>query len=413
MRTIRKSKIGLACAGGVIEGALYEIGALCALEDAVEGLDTSSFDVYVGVSSGALISSLLANGISPRTMSRAVVSQADPLLNVSPEILFTPAFGEYGSRLRKVPRAVFDAVRRHLERPWDISLLGSLAGVSSLLPVGLFTNEPLERHVARILTTKGRTNDFRALRTVLRIVTMHLDSADVVTFGDAEHDHVPISKAVQASTALPGFYCPVEIDGQHYIDGVARRTVHASVALDEGAELLFCINPIVPVHLRSEAMEAVDEGIVAHGLPAVLSQTFRAVIHSRMRTGFRSYDYTHPNADLVLIQPEMDDPRLFFSNIFSFSNRYEVCEYAYRTTLAYLESNFGTIDRKLRRHGFALRKTVTGDTTRRLFDSSSPEAAAGDVLEQAGDVLDRLDYMLDLVEASKESEDDAATVQAA
>jgi len=226
---------------------------------------------------------------------------------------------------------------------------------------------------------------------------MHLDSAEVTTFGDTDTAHVPISKAVQASTALPGFYCPVEIDGTHYIDGVARRTVHASVALEAGVQLLFCINPIVPVDLRDAIVEGIEEQLVARGLPAVLSQTFRALIYSRMNTGFRTYDYAYPDADLIRIEPRVEDPRLFFSNIFSFSNRYDVCEYAYRSTLDYLHANAEVIDRKLRRHGFRLRRSVTDDTTRRLFDTGSASAAAGDAVEQAIEVLDRLDRTLDRI----------------
>jgi len=398
MKSASAAKTGLACAGGVIEGALYEIGTLCALEDSIPGLDMAGLDVYVGVSSGALISSLLANGISPRTLSRAVVSQADPLLNVKPEMLFTPALGEYAYRLGQLPAVVWKAVRTQVARPWDISLFGALAGgLSSALPVGLFTNDPLEQHIAAILSSKDRTNDFRSLQRTLRIVAMHLDSAEVTTFGDTDTAHVPISKAVQASTALPGFYCPVEIDGTHYIDGVARRTVHASVALEAGVQLLFCINPIVPVDLRDAIVEGIEEQLVARGLPAVLSQTFRALIYSRMNTGFRTYDYAYPDADLIRIEPRVEDPRLFFSNIFSFSNRYDVCEYAYRSTLDYLHANAEVIDRKLRRHGFRLRRSVTDDTTRRLFDTGSASAAAGDAVEQAIEVLDRLDRTLDRI----------------
>src|SRR4051794_9957864 len=88
-------RIGLALAGGVLEGGFYEVGVLCALEDAIAGLDFTRADVYVGVSAGAVITSLLANGATPRQLSRAILSRADdPLLNLRPEILFSPALGE-------------------------------------------------------------------------------------------------------------------------------------------------------------------------------------------------------------------------------------------------------------------------------------------------------------------------------
>jgi NTE family protein len=37
--TQAEGRTGLALAGGVLEGGFYEIGVLCALQDAIEGLD--------------------------------------------------------------------------------------------------------------------------------------------------------------------------------------------------------------------------------------------------------------------------------------------------------------------------------------------------------------------------------------
>ena len=67
----RRKKIGLACAGGGIEGCIYEVGALCALDEAIEGLEVHRLDVYVGVSAGAIVAAYLANGISARAMKRS------------------------------------------------------------------------------------------------------------------------------------------------------------------------------------------------------------------------------------------------------------------------------------------------------------------------------------------------------
>ena len=52
--------IGLALAGGGPEGAVYEIGALWALEECIEGFDAARLDAYVGVSAGALVASNIA-----------------------------------------------------------------------------------------------------------------------------------------------------------------------------------------------------------------------------------------------------------------------------------------------------------------------------------------------------------------
>ena len=402
---IPRRKIGLALAGGVLEGGFYEVGVLCALEDAIEGLDFTRVDVYVGVSSGAVITSLLAGGVTPRTLSRAILSRSgDPVLDLDPNILFTPAVGEYARRALKLPVLVGRWIRRRMERPLDMSIVASLLELGALTPVGIFDSAPMERYLARVFSTGGRTNDFRKLRGELRVVAVKLDSSELVTFGAEGYDHVPISKAVQASLALPGFYCPVAIDGEDYIDGVARRTLNASVALDEGADLLFCVNPIVPVDVHSTRAGASGGGahprkLVDYGLPAVLSQTFRTAIHSRMGTGFRSYAHTHPHADVILVEPELTDHRMFFSNIFSASNRREVCEHAYARTLAHLREHQDEIGAKLARRGLRLRAAVLDDDRRVLFEEDRPEPrTARGALREIRDVLDRLHTALDRIE---------------
>ena len=381
----RRKNIGLACAGGGIEGCIYEIGALCALDEAIEGVELHRLGVYVGVSAGALVVACLANGLSARTMSRAIISQApDPHLNLRPEILFSPAFGEYAKRLAKLPAVLAAAVWTYLRNPLDRSPVGALYGLGSVMPVGFFDNKPLEQYLARGFSGEGRTNDFRALRPTLRVVAVNIDTAEVVTFGDAATAHVPISRAVQASTALPGLYVPVEIDGENYIDGVARRTVHASVALDEGAALLFCINPLVPVNTEA----AHRHSIVRRGLPAVLSPSFRALVHSRMRTGFRSYKHVYPDADILLIEPTAEDYELLFSNLLSFSNRHAVCEHAYQSTRRRLRQQADALEEVLQRHGLRLRHDVLDDDCT-LYGDRTPLA------QHATEVLDRLEELLD------------------
>ena len=52
--------------------------------------------------------------------------------------------------------------------------------------------------------------------------------------------------AAAASAALPGLFPPVAIDGRWYVDGALKKTLHATVLLDMGLDLLFCLNPLVP-----------------------------------------------------------------------------------------------------------------------------------------------------------------------
>lgn len=415
---------GLACAGGVVEGAVYEIGALRAVDEAVDGIDVHDLDVYVGVSSGGLIGALLANGVSAHELSRAVISEAqDATLNLHPEVLFRPAGWEYLRRLRRLPSALISSLRYYTLHPGDLSLLGVLATLGSVLPTGLFTNEPLEGFLADALSSGARTNDFRQLERELYIVAMHLDSADVHVFGADGHDDVPISKALRASTALPGLYTPVPVRGRYYIDGVARRTVHASLALEAGTDLVFCINPIVPLDVQFEGhaerllgQVSTEPSLADRGLPPVLSQTFRALVDSRKRVGFERYQHTHPDADLLLIEPECDDTTLFFSNIFSFRNRREVCEHAYQATRQHLYERADEIEPMLARHGLTLRQDVL-EEERSLYGTSAPGSDDEDVqngriakgnspmevLRETDEVLDRVRSVLNRVRERADS----------
>lgn len=351
------SPIGLACAGGVVEGAFYEVGVLCALEECVEGLDLNALDIYVGVSAGAIITSCLANGIPPVALARDMTSMRG-LARLVPDQVFTPAYRQYLRRIASMPATVTRALARYLANPADLSLTGTLAELAPLLPCGIFDNGALERQLARVFEHPGLTNDFRRLPRQLRVIAVNIDTAELVAFGDPEFDHVPISRAVQASTALPLLYCPVEIDGAHYVDGVAQRTLNASKALSAGVRLVFCINPIVPIDLRAVDDPAHSRSLVQAGLPGVLSQTFRTIIHSRLVAGLRHYDYAFPDADVILIEPQPGDRSMFFTNIFSFSNRHRVIRHGYTTARGFLLRKAGRLAPMLRRHGLRLRMDV-------------------------------------------------------
>jgi predicted acylesterase/phospholipase RssA len=208
---------------------------------------------------------------------------------------------------------------------------------------------------------------------------------------------VPISKAIQASTALPGLYTPVEIEGEHYIDGVARRTVHATAALKEGVKLLFCVNPIVPVNIQMKPTSG-DKNLTDYGLPVVLSQTLRVMVASRMQTGFERYKSLYPEADTILIEPKLDDFEVFFSNVFSFSNRHHVCEHAYQTTRQFLRDNAESIAPKLAKHGLTLDMEAL-NTTRKLFDEEKLQSKSA-LFEMAESTFSKLDDMIGSIRES-------------
>ena len=195
-----------------------------------------------------------------------------------------------------------------------------------------------------------------------------LDASEAVAFGGSGNDDVPISRAVMASSALPGLFPPVEIKGRHFVDGALMKTVHASVALKEGVKLLFCVNPLVPFDARIASRRRASEpaSLVEGGLPTVLSQTFRAIVHSRMRVGMDRYRREYPDADVVLFEPSRGDADMFFTNVFSYSGRKRLSEHAYRHTRAQLLARADELTPILARHGLALDKEALQDEHKSL-----------------------------------------------
>ena len=354
-----QGRIGLAIAGGGPIGGMYELGALRALDEAIEGFDPTRLDVYVGVSSGAFLAAGLANRLSTAEMYRIFITGDSHEVKFKPRIFLQPAFLEYLRRAANLPGLAIDWWRSLLTDPSG-SHLGNLASrLGGLVPTGIFNNAEIERFLRGVFTSHGRSNDFRQLERKLYVVAVDLDNGEAVRFGSHGWDDVPISRAIQASAALPGLYPPVDIRGQHFVDGALRRTMHASVVLDHGIDLMFGINPLVPFnasHARSqpEGMDKLSQG----GLPVVLSQTFRTLLQSRMRVGLAKYAQEYPATDQMVFEPNEDDGEMFFTNIFSYSSRKRVCENAFRSTLADLRRRRDVLGPMLQRHGLRLRDEV-------------------------------------------------------
>ncbi len=153
------------------------------------------------------------------------------------------------------------------------------------------------------------------------------------------------------------------------MDGALKKTLHASAALEEGVDLLLCINPLVPfdAEMASRTGSPKHTHLVKGGLPVVLSQTFRTLIFSRMNVGMRPYSDQYPKSDVVLLMPDRDDPKMFFTNVFSYSNRRRVCEHAYQTTRKDLLARKDELIPVLKRHGITLRVDILKDDTRHYW----------------------------------------------
>jgi NTE family protein len=376
-------RIALALAGGGPLGAIHEIGALCALEEVLQGVDFTRLEHYVGVSAGGFIAAALANGMRPREMCAAFIENNAREGDVfDPAWLTVPAYGEFLARARRLPRLALAAL---WQATWGGKpVLQALEGMAAVLPTGLFSNDEIHRRLSSIFARAGRSNDFRDLRGRLTLLATELDTGQPVAFGSAGWEHIPISRAVQATCALPGLFPPVEIEGRHYVDGALTKTLHASAALQQGVDLVLALNPLVPFE---------GKRIADGGLAGVLGQTFRTLIHSRLALGMKHYAQAWPDTDILLVQPDPRDPDLFLANPFSYGQRRRLAEHAYQQTRRWLRTNEACVGETLARHAIRLRLQVLHDPTRVLVAPARPRRLSS-ALERLHSVLDHLDHVL-------------------
>ncbi len=373
---------------------------MCALEESLNGLDFTKLDHYVGVSAGGFIVAALANGMSPRELCASFIeNDSEPSEAFDPSWLLKPAYGEFLRRSIMLPGLVLSAL-------WHFtmgrkSLMGALERLGPGLPTGVFSNQAVDTQLERLFSREGRTNDFRKLKTKLTLVATNLDSGEAAPFGRPGWDHVPISQAVQASSALPGLFPPVEIDDKYYVDGALKKTMHASVALDDGVDLLICLNPLVPFNATApQVAKVMQRGIPEHkreiprivdgGLPAVLSQTFRSMIHSRMELGMKHYHRAYPDTDIILIEPDHRDPELYLANTFSYAQRRQLAEHAYQQTRQMLRSRKTGLSAKLARHGISLNHEALDDPKRHLSAPPKAPTRIGRAIATLQEVMDDL-----------------------
>jgi len=346
-----KPKVALVCAGGGITGAVYEIGCLRALDELL-GRSVLDLDLYVGISGGAFVASILASGVSPREMYDEATTRTWTPLGVSAAPLYRLGGAEFLKRSLRAPGV--------LSRALVTSLTGEGRNLSDLawaffelLPPGLMDTSGIQEYLHRVFRSRLGGDSFQAFPRKLLVVAVDLDSGEAVAFGQPPFADVPVSKAVQASTALPGLYRPVRIGGRDYVDGGVKKTAHINLAIQGGADLVICINPIVP-YLNDTTNGPLRGHLSNRGVTWVLDQVMRIMLHGRMQYGIERYRREHPEVDVLLIEPTRDDVRMFGYNIMRYSARRVVAEHGYRTALAFFRKNAALCRRLFAKHGIAM-----------------------------------------------------------
>jgi hypothetical protein len=177
------------------------------------------------------------------------------------------------------------------------------------------------------------------------------------------------------------------------------RTMNASLLLDEGADFVICINPLVAFDAASVPPRGnghrKDLDLTHGGLPVVLSQTFRAMIQSRMLVGMAGYGSRFPEADILLFEPDRDDAQMFFANVFRYADRRRLVDHAYQRVRADLRRQAARLEPVLARHGLRLRRSILQDEHRSFHASLEQQRRSNArVLQDLDRTLKRLQRLV-------------------
>ncbi|GIW71696.1 MAG: hypothetical protein KatS3mg102_1238 [Planctomycetota bacterium] len=351
LRERRRGRTALVLAGGGILGGFNEAGSLKALYD----FGIRDFDMYIGISAGSVVAACAANGATPEEL---LEHKALGLLD-----FYWPNLREAGQRLVSFLPA---AVRRGaeyltLEHRDALFLLSSLFTASAFL-----SNRRIADKLRRVFRLKGGTNSFRTLRERgrrLYVMAVDLDAASTRVFGEDGDLDVPIDQAVAASCALPLAYAPVRVDGRDYIDGAVARTAGLDVAVDNGADLIVCINPLVP-YTGGEA--GTIKGL---GMLGVLEQSYRTILQQRLHQTIEYYRHTRPDVAIILIEPDPTDATMFHNPLNAVEALITLAAlHGFKSTRRTIEARFDFIRRAFQNHGRPITREVVDEEFEVMVD---------------------------------------------
>lgn len=190
-------KVGLALGGGVARG-LTHIGVLKVLDN-----HDIPIDYIAATSTGSLIGSLYAGGISPNKMQHIAVR----------------------------------------------------TGWSNLVKLSFSTHGPLSAEgIRRFVETRlGKNTTFDDLIIPLKIV-----STDLLTGQPYIFEKGDIARAVQSSCTFPGIFKPIIHEGHVLVDGGIANNVPSSVVREMGADFVIAVDAVPNMELLEHPQNVIE-----------------------------------------------------------------------------------------------------------------------------------------------------------
>jgi NTE family protein len=327
-RSRQGPRLALALGGGGVLGGMYEVGALTALEERLNG-EGRGFDIVIGCSAGSVVGSLLANGVRASELYRILDQDIDDPLNFRRGAVFSPdsfrrAAGRFGQ--------VVWAFGKNAFAGWRGSIPDMLARAERDLPAGFFSLTALEQFMRQGFEARGLSNSFAELKHTLLIPAVDLDRGERVVFGRGELADVLISRAVAASSAIPGFFEPYTVGGRDYVDGGVGFSGHADLAAEAGADVVLVVHPLVP-----SLPDAAGLSVRARGFYSIMEQTSRIYGQNLLQLGLATLQVRYPRTSFFLLEPPRTNTPLSGLSM-GFESAQVALRYGYVSTGEWLET---------------------------------------------------------------------------
>ena len=204
------------------------------------GFAAADADVIVGTSAGSVLTALIGSGVTVDQLrqhysDQEVDRRAARRLRLRPGSRRPAAIDRAcpGCSAPGSPRLIGSSLRR-------IGQLPATAVLSAFMPEG---TRSLERigHLIDAVTPMGEWSPHRGVW----VVAMDYEDGKRVVFGRPGAPVAPLSSAVMASCAIPGWFAPVVINGRTYVDGGAVSATSIDVVAHAGLDEVYVIAPMV------------------------------------------------------------------------------------------------------------------------------------------------------------------------
>jgi NTE family protein len=243
------TRVGLVLGAGGLVGQAYHAGALAALEHDL-GWDPRTADMVVGSSAGSLTGTALRLGVPAMDLAAWAVEaplspEGAPVLdafgNEPPEL---PPFDARNLLRRwRLPAAAL--VVRTARRPWAFR---PAVAALTLLPSGHVDITEHADVLEEMLPEEWPEG--------LWICAARRNDGGRVVFGREGSPRAPLTRAVAASCAIPGYFAPVRIDGVSYFDGGVHSPTNADVLAKCELDLVVVVSPMSAAHGRARTPDA-------------------------------------------------------------------------------------------------------------------------------------------------------------